>query len=61
MPTTCQYAIVPDGSSDPAALFEELEDAINWGLHRYGGDAFQIRHVQVETGQAHAGLRAVSA
>src|SRR6185436_4126520 len=38
-PMTCCYAIVPDGSDEPAALFEELEDAMDWGLRRYGGDA----------------------
>ena len=57
----CCYAIVPDGSDDPAALFEELEDAMDWGLRRYGGDAFQIRYVEVTSVEAHRGLRAVSA
>jgi hypothetical protein len=57
----CCYAIVPDGSDDPAALFEELEDAMDWGLRRYGGDAFQIRYVEVTAVEATRGLRAVSA
>jgi hypothetical protein len=57
----CCYAIVPDGSAQPAALFEELEDAMEWGLQRYGDDAFQIRYVEVTSVEATPGLRAVSA
>ena len=41
------YAIIPDGQSSPAALFMELEDAMDWGLHTYGGDAFRIRYLEV--------------
>ena len=37
------FAIVPDGQSTPAALFRELEDAMEWGLARYGGDRFTIK------------------
>ena len=44
---TCCYAIIPDGSGQPAALFEDLEDAVEWALHRYGDDSFRIRYVQV--------------
>lgn len=65
MPTTttstCCYAIIPDGTNDPAALFENLEDAMEWGLARYGDDSFQIRYVEVTSVQAHSGLRAVGA
>jgi len=57
----CCYAIVPDGTDEPAALFEALEDAMDWGLRRYGGDAFQIRYVEVTSLEAPRGLRAVSA
>ena len=56
----CCYAIVPDGSPDPVALFEELEDAMDWGLKRFGDDAFQIRYVEVTSIDAPR-LRAVSA
>ena len=58
---TCCYAIVPDGSPQPVALFEALEDAMDWGLQRYGDDAFQIRYVEVMALEVPAGLRAVSA
>lgn len=44
---TCCFAIIPDGTSQPAALFEHLEDAMDWGLHRYGDDAFRIRYLQI--------------
>jgi hypothetical protein len=60
MSSNCSYAIVPDGSTEPAALFETLEDAIDWGLRRYGDDAFQIRFVEVTMVEAR-GLRAVGA
>src|SRR5688572_14829853 len=34
-PMNCCYAIVPDGSLEPVALFEALEDAMDWGLKRF--------------------------
>jgi hypothetical protein len=45
----CCFAIVPDGAGEPAAVFEELEDAMDWGVKRYGNDAFQIRFLEVAT------------
>jgi hypothetical protein len=42
---TCCFAIIPDGASAPAALFENLEDAMEWAVKKYGGDKFSIRHV----------------
>jgi hypothetical protein len=44
---TCCFAIVPDGTDEPAAVFEDLEDAVDWGLRRYGDDSFGIRHLEV--------------
>jgi hypothetical protein len=41
------FAIVPDGQEAPVALFAELEDAMEWGLRIYGGDAFRIRYLLV--------------
>ena len=41
------YAIIPDGQNVPSALFAELEDALDWGLDTYGGDAFRIRFLEV--------------
>jgi hypothetical protein len=58
---TCCYAIIPDGNTEPAALFEELEDAMDWGLRRYGDDAFQIRYVEVQSAASAPGLRVVNA
>jgi hypothetical protein len=43
----CCYAIIPDGAASPSALFESLEDALEWALGRYGANAFSIRHWQV--------------
>ena len=45
------FAILPDepsadGTSRPLALFQTLEDAIEWGSKRYQGGAFRIRFVQ---------------
>ena len=58
---TCCYAIIPDGTDEPAALFEELEDAMDWGLRRYGDDAFQIRYVEVSAPESAPGLRVATA
>jgi hypothetical protein len=39
------FAVTPDSSSSPSAVFRTLEEAIDWGLVRYGSDAFSIRGV----------------
>lgn len=39
------FAIVPDDKNEPVALFDDLEDAMEWGLMKFGGDRFKIRHV----------------
>jgi len=41
------FAIVPDRTEQPAALFTDLEDAIEWGLITFGADAFHIRWLDV--------------
>jgi hypothetical protein len=41
------FAVFPDGAATPAAVFADLEDAMDWGLERYGGDAFGIRYLEV--------------
>lgn len=41
------FAVIPDGQDAPAALFVELEDAVDWGLRTFGCDAFRIRHLEV--------------
>lgn len=50
------FAVFPDGAATPAAVFADLEDAMDWGLERYGCDAFGIRHfdmAQVESAERH--------
>ena len=41
------FAIVPDRTEQPAALFTVLEDAMEWGLWTFGSDAFHIRWFDV--------------
>lgn len=40
------FAVVPDGQGQPAALFQQLEDAIEWALAALGSDKFSIRGVR---------------
>ncbi len=45
------FAILPDEGSEqtpPLALFENLEDALEWGARRYRGGTFRVRYVSVE-------------
>ena len=41
------FAVFPDEVNRAVAVFNELEDAMEWGLQRYGDGAFRIRYVQV--------------
>ena len=41
------FAIIPDGSRQPTALFTDLEDATEWALEKYGSDRFSIRYYPV--------------
>jgi hypothetical protein len=41
------FAVVPDHSRRPAASFQDIEDAIEWGLLKYGGDRFAIRRIDL--------------
>jgi hypothetical protein len=49
-----EFAIFPDESQAPAAIFADLEDAIAWGVHRYGADHFSIRHCPAVVTEADA-------
>ena len=40
---TCRFGIVPDGSDEPAAVFQDLEDAMMWALEKFGPEKFCIR------------------
>lgn len=60
MTASC-FAIVPDGQHQPTALFDDLEDAMEWGLKKYGGDRFSIRRfTYLEATEATAPLAAVA-
>jgi hypothetical protein len=39
----CCFGIVPDDREEPSAIFANLEEAISWGLAKYGADRFRIR------------------
>jgi hypothetical protein len=42
------YAVFPDGNTTPSAVFFDVEEAIDWGLTRYGSDAFCIKGLAVQ-------------
>jgi hypothetical protein len=46
-PAPCCFGIFPDGVPRPVAVFQDLEDAIDWGVRRYGSGRFGIRHVDL--------------
>ena len=46
--TLC-FAVVPDGQDQPAAVFSDLEDALNWALLRLGSDSFCVRRLHLVT------------
>jgi hypothetical protein len=41
------FAIIPDANPQPAALFSDLEQAMDWGVRTYGTDSFSIRWIEV--------------
>jgi hypothetical protein len=48
---TC-FAIFPDDPSPgaggaPVAVFDCLEDAMNWGLERFKGGAFRLKYQRI--------------
>ena len=57
---TCCFAIIPDGVDVPVAVFENLEDAMEWGVRKYGGGCFTIRHMPVTQAAARAKKAAAS-
>ena len=57
---TCCFAIIPDGEDVPVAVFESLEDAMDWGVRKYGGGQFTIRHVPVTEAAAARPLKKVA-
>jgi hypothetical protein len=43
----CCFAIIPDRSHLPLALFADLQDAMDWGLSRLGGNSFRIKYISI--------------
>jgi hypothetical protein len=43
----CCFAIIPDRSHQPLALFADLQDAMDWGLSRLGGNSFRIKYISI--------------
>jgi hypothetical protein len=43
----CCFAIIPDRSHQPLAMFADLQDAMDWALNRLGGDSFRIKYISV--------------
>jgi len=43
----CCFAIIPDRTHQPLAMFADLQDAMDWGLKRLGGDAFRIKYISI--------------
>jgi hypothetical protein len=46
------FAVIPDGSVEPVAVFFDLADAIDWALGAFGSDRFRIRGVALLTAEA---------
>ncbi len=47
--TMLSFAVLTDDAShaQPAAVFEELEEAITWALGRFGSGRFRIRSIEL--------------
>jgi len=43
----CCFAIIPDRTHQPLAMFADLQDAMDWGLKRLGGDSFRIKYISI--------------
>ncbi len=43
----CCFAIIPDRSHQPVAMFADLQEAMDWALSRLGGDSFRIKYISV--------------
>jgi hypothetical protein len=44
---SCCFAIIPDRTHQPLAMFSDLQDAMDWGLKRLGGDSFRIKYISI--------------
>ena len=43
----CCFAIIPDRTHQPLAMFADLQDAMDWGLKRLGGNSFRIKYISI--------------
>ena len=48
----CCFAILPDEPSGdetprPTAVFQDLEDALDWGSRHFQGRAFRVRYLEL--------------
>jgi hypothetical protein len=48
----CCFAILPDDAPTeetprPLAVFEDLQDALEWGARHYSGGAFRVRYLEM--------------
>ena len=43
----CCFAIIPDHTHQPLAMFADLQDAMDWGLKRLGGNSFCIKYISI--------------
>jgi hypothetical protein len=58
------FAIIPDGKNEPAALFADFRDAMDWGLTTFGNRGFRVRFLkvaQVESSDRETALSALIA
>jgi hypothetical protein len=43
----CCFAVVADDEEQPAAAFQNLEDALDWAVARFGSNGFRVRHLRL--------------
>jgi hypothetical protein len=46
------FAVIPDDTIDPVAVFFDLADAVDWALATLGSDRFRIRSVALRAAAA---------
>jgi hypothetical protein len=43
----CCFAIIPENAHQPLAMFADLQDAMDWGMHRLAGNPFRVKYISV--------------
>jgi hypothetical protein len=41
------FAVVADGDEQPTAVFQSLEDALDWAVLRLGSNRFRVRQLRL--------------